>query len=48
MYRLIYVSNASRAMKDEDLIAILEASRRRNRDLDVTGILLHLEHRTFM
>lgn len=44
MFRLIYVSSASWVMKDEDLTAILAVSRRKNRALAVTGMLLHLEH----
>ena len=44
MYQLVYVSASSWAMKDSDLITILEVSRRKNPPLGVTGMLLHLDH----
>ena len=43
MYQLVYVSTASRAMSDADLNEILDVSRRKNRERDVTGVLLYLD-----
>lgn len=39
-FQLGYVSTASRAMRRDDLIAILETARSLNRDVGVTGLLL--------
>ena len=40
MIRLIYASNATREMSDDDLLFLLQQSRRRNERQDVTGMLL--------
>jgi hypothetical protein len=41
MFYLIYVSNATRALVDHELEAILEKSRKENEHLQVTGLLLY-------
>jgi hypothetical protein len=43
IYRMLYVSGATRPMSPADLDAILAASRRNNEALDVTGLLLWAE-----
>ena len=47
MLQLVYVSHATRGMTDEDLQAILAASRRNNAARNVGGLLLYHE-RAFM
>ncbi len=44
MYQLVYVSTAAWQLSLQDLNAILDASRRNNRRLGVTGLLLHLDN----
>lgn len=44
MFQLIYVSTASWKMSDGDLNTILDVSRANNFRLNVTGLLLHLDH----
>lgn len=44
MLRLMYVSTSSWEMDDKDFHAILEVSRRNNREHGITGMLLHLDH----
>jgi hypothetical protein len=44
MFQLVYVSTASWSMSNSDLNVILEQSRRNNRRLGITGMLLHLDH----
>ncbi len=42
MYRLIYLSTASKTkMSDSDLASLLLKSQKSNRNIDITGILLH-------
>jgi Sensors of blue-light using FAD len=42
MYRLIYLSTASKTkMSDSDLSNLLLKSQKSNRNIDITGILLH-------
>lgn len=41
MLQLIYVSTATRAMTEDDLEDILRAARSRNKEMDVTGLLLY-------
>lgn len=43
MHYLVYISAAEYLMEDEDLRDILEASRRNNTKLGVTGLLLYHE-----
>ena len=38
---LIYASSATRPMRDQDLVAILEKSHANNARLDITGMLLY-------
>ena len=38
---LVYVSVATRKMTEADLVSILEVARERNKELDVTGMLLY-------
>lgn len=41
MYYLIYVSSATRLMRDEELLHLLEKSRANNSELSITGMLLY-------
>ena len=41
--RVVYFSQSLTGPSDEDISAILEVSRQRNRQDDVTGLLLHLQ-----
>ncbi len=41
MIRLVYVSSATRDMSEEDLLLLLEQSRKRNQRQNVTGMLLY-------
>jgi len=41
MIRSVYVSSAVRLMTDEELLELLEMSRRNNERLEVTGLLLY-------
>lgn len=41
MIHLIYISSATRVMKESDLLEILEQSRTRNVSKNVTGMLLY-------
>jgi hypothetical protein len=43
IYQLLYVSGATRPMGEDDLDAILMASRRNNGEKNVTGVLLFAE-----
>jgi hypothetical protein len=43
MFQLMYVSMASWKMETDDLSSILDVSRINNRQLGVTGLLLHLD-----
>ncbi|WP_412469307.1 BLUF domain-containing protein [Pedobacter sp. KLB.chiD] len=45
IYYLVYTSIASRLMSDEDLLLLLEQSRRNNTALGLTGMLLYMEGR---
>lgn len=47
MKRILYISAASGDLTESDIACILAASRRNNRDNDVTGMLLYLD-RGFM
>jgi hypothetical protein len=42
MYQFVYVSSAVTPFTDEQLARLLEVSRRRNAECDVTGLLLYL------
>lgn len=46
-YQLLYTSRAARPLGDADLAAILMASRDRNADRDITGLLLYGEQHFF-
>ncbi len=41
MYTAVYVSTATELFKDDELHQLLEASRRKNALLDITGLLLY-------
>ena len=41
MIHLVYVSSATGKLGETDLLDLLEHSRRRNRALDLTGMLLY-------
>ncbi len=41
MIHLVYVSSATRAMSEADLLCLLEQSRNRNKRQNVTGMLLY-------
>ncbi len=41
LFHLIYTSEAVRLFSPDDLLGLLKASRRNNRNLDVSGMLLH-------
>lgn len=43
MKRLLYISAARGDMTEADIACILAASRRNNRDAEITGMLLHLD-----
>lgn len=43
MFQLLYVSGASKPLADTDIDQILATSRKNNRHLDVTGMLLFAE-----
>ncbi len=43
MKRVLYISSAVGEMTEADIADILAASRRNNRDAEVTGMLLHLD-----
>jgi hypothetical protein len=45
LYFLVYVSRASHALSDEQLLNILEVSRANNQRDDITGLLLYKEER---
>ncbi len=45
LYRLVYTSARSSRCSDEEIEKILEASRRNNKRLNVTGILIHTKDR---
>ena len=47
MYRIVYMSRASRDMTPADLDVILEAARKNNSAVDVTGMLLFAENTFF-
>ena len=47
LYHLIYVSTASGAMSDQDLVEILQVSRRNNAQSGLSGMLLYKDG-TFM
>lgn len=42
MIHLVYVSSATREMNEEDLLFLLEQSRNRNKEKNVTGMLLYV------
>lgn len=44
IFQLMYVSTAAWNLDSAELTAILDVSRRNNRAVDVTGLLLHLDH----
>lgn len=41
MIRLVYVSSAVKEMEQEELVALLEQSRKKNSELNLTGMLLY-------
>lgn len=41
IFKLLYISTETRPTTDSDVISILEASRRNNPELGVTGLLLY-------
>lgn len=43
MIHLVYASASSHEFGDEELVALLEKSRKNNRDIGVTGMLLYVE-----
>ncbi len=43
MIHLIYVSSATMPLSEDELIGLLDQSRKRNRDLNVTGMLLYAD-----
>lgn len=43
IFFLIYVSSATKMMNDEELLFLLEQSRRKNLTLNITGLLLYAE-----
>lgn len=45
LYKLIYSSIRQPDCSDEDIIEILNACERNNRNTDVTGVLLHSDYR---
>ncbi|HEY0055971.1 MAG TPA: BLUF domain-containing protein [Pedobacter sp.] len=45
MYFLIYRSEVSNQMPEEELINLLEQSRKRNKSINITGMLLHFNNR---
>jgi hypothetical protein len=42
MFQYVYVSSAVKAMSDRELADLLEVSRRKNLEADLTGLLLYL------
>ena len=38
---LVYVSSASHLMSEEDLLELLQAARKKNQELNITGMLLY-------
>jgi hypothetical protein len=42
---LVYVSTATRPMRDEDLVELLAEARKHNEENDITGMLLHKDGR---
>lgn len=44
MFQLVYISTAAWPMDNGDLNTIIEHSRKNNRELEVTGILLQIDH----
>lgn len=47
IYRVIYVSNARKNLREEEVGNILESSRRNNAAIGVTGLLIFHENRFF-
>ena len=45
MIQLIYASNATRNMSEDDLVFLLQQARDRNENQNVTGMLLYAEKR---
>ncbi len=45
MYHLVYVSHATRALHEADLLTILNESRANNKKKEITGLLLYLKDR---
>jgi hypothetical protein len=43
LYCLVYTSVSSQEMSDDDLKALLKKSREKNKKLNITGMLLHLD-----
>lgn len=43
LFQLVYVSSATRLMSNDDLTALLIGARKRNIELDVTGLLLYAD-----
>ena len=41
LYRLVYASSASQKFSEQELVELLEVSRKNNKPFDVTGILLY-------
>lgn len=41
MYQLVYVSEATRSLSNDELLEVLNVSRRNNPKVDVTGLLLY-------
>ncbi len=44
LFRAIYVSTATRDLRDEELVPLLEVSRRNNAAQDITGVLGYHDH----
>ncbi len=44
LFRAIYVSTATRDLRDEELVPLLEVSRRNNAAQDITGMLGYHDH----
>jgi hypothetical protein len=47
MYRVMYMSNASRVIPDSELEEILETARKNNKEKNLTGLLI-VKGRTFL
>ncbi|HBA65177.1 MAG TPA: blue light sensor protein, partial [Methylococcaceae bacterium] len=43
LYCLVYTSVSSQEMSDDDLKALLKKAREKNKKLNITGMLLHLD-----